>query len=61
MGDSMDKYIIARLIGARAFQIALDSPPMLKPEPHEQAVHLAKRELEEGVIPLSVRRKNTNN
>ena len=53
----MHKYIIARLIGARAFQLSLDSPPMLKPEsPSEMSVHLAKRELEEGVIPLSVKR-----
>ena len=53
----MHKFEIARLIAARAFQLALNAPPMIKPKEGERFEHLAKRELEAGVIPLEPLKK----
>ncbi len=56
------KYEIARLIGARAFQLALNSPPGVEPTEEERfhmlgVLLLAERELAEGKIPLKVKKK----
>ena len=53
----MHKFEIARLIAARAFQLALNAPPMIKPKKGERFEYLAKRELEAGVIPLEPLKK----
>ncbi|MBN2477735.1 DNA-directed RNA polymerase subunit K [Candidatus Micrarchaeota archaeon] len=49
------KYEYSRLVGARAFQLSLGAPPLIKKIPDFSSfVELAKYELEEGVIPLEV-------
>jgi len=56
------KYEIARIIGARALQIAMDAPLLLKMSEAElkevkyDAIKLAERELESGVLPIAVNR-----
>lgn len=56
------KYEIARIIGARALQIAMDAPLLLKMSDDElkevkyDAIRLAEKELESGVLPIAVNR-----
>ncbi len=56
------KYEKARLIGARALQIAMGAPMALKLSQKDiealgyNPIEIAKRELEAGVMPLDVRR-----
>lgn len=56
------RYEIARIIGARALQIAMDAPLLLKlsdaelKEMNYDAISLAERELSEGVLPIAVHR-----
>lgn len=51
-----DKFETARIVGARAFQLALGSPPLMKVKPEQDFIEIAKEEFEKGVIPLSVRK-----
>ncbi|MGB9719227.1 MAG: DNA-directed RNA polymerase subunit K [Candidatus Anstonellales archaeon] len=51
-----NKFEIARIVGARAFQLALGSPPLIKVKPEQDFIEIAKEEFEKGVIPLSVRK-----
>ena len=44
----------ARLIGARALQLAMGAPPLVKSDEAINAVGLAFTEFEKGVIPLRV-------
>ena len=50
-----NKFELARIIGARALQLAYGAPPLVKvPENMTNPIDLAKLELEEGVIPIVV-------
>ncbi len=49
------KYERARIIGARALQISMGAPVLID-EPDMDPLHLAMKELEEGVIPITVKR-----
>ncbi len=51
-----DKYEEARIISARAFQLAVGAPPMGKTKPTERFEEVARREYEKGVVPLKVLR-----
>ena len=48
----------ARIIGARALQIARGATPAIKIEPHEikDPIRIAEMEFEQGVIPLNTKR-----
>jgi DNA-directed RNA polymerase subunit K len=47
----------ARIIGARALQISMGAPPLIKMEEDIfDPMLIAIQELEEGVIPITVRR-----
>lgn len=49
------KFEIARLIGARALQLAMGAPPMIElPANTFEPSVIAKIEFEKGVIPLTV-------
>jgi DNA-directed RNA polymerase subunit K len=49
----------ARIIGARALQIAMGAPILIKiPEDLLDPVLIAMREFEEGVIPITIVREN---
>ena len=56
------KYEIARIIGARALQIAMDAPLLLKissdklMEVKYDSIKIAEMELESGVLPIAVNR-----
>ncbi len=54
------RYEKARIIGARALQISLGAPTMLKLEEKDyqlDPIDLAIKEFEKGVIPISVIRE----
>lgn len=62
MEKQFTKYEIARIIGARALQIAMDAPLLLAiPEEELKAmrydsIRIAERELKEDVLPISIHR-----
>ncbi|MGB9675218.1 MAG: DNA-directed RNA polymerase subunit K [Candidatus Nanoarchaeia archaeon] len=51
------KYEIARIIGARALQLAMGAPLLIKrPEDLYDTTEIARLEFEAGVLPISIRR-----
>jgi len=56
------KYEIARVIGARSLQIAMDAPLLIKISDEElknmrfDAIKIAEKEFEEGVLPIAINR-----
>jgi len=51
------KYEIARIIGARALQLAMGAPILIKrPKAMYDTVQIAIMELEKGVLPITVKR-----
>ena len=60
--DQFTKYEIARILGARSLQIAMDAPLLLKISEKEleeinfNPIEIAKRELIAGVLPITVNR-----
>ncbi|MDP3881649.1 MAG: DNA-directed RNA polymerase subunit K [Nanoarchaeota archaeon] len=56
------KYEIARIIGARALQIATDAPLLLKIADKElkemkyDPIKIAEKEFQEGVLPIAINR-----
>lgn len=56
--DGLTRFEKTRVIGARALQIALGAPLLIDAKSNElDSILLAKREFEEGVVPITVRRK----
>ncbi|HLF53826.1 MAG TPA: DNA-directed RNA polymerase subunit K, partial [Candidatus Nanoarchaeia archaeon] len=62
MEQSFTKYEIARIIGARALQIAMDAPILLKISEDElkaityDSLKIAEKEFEAGVLPIAIHR-----
>ncbi len=62
MDQNFTKYEIARIIGARALQIAMDAPVLLKitekelKEMRYDSIKIAERELKEDVLPIAIHR-----
>lgn len=60
--EQFTKYEIARIIGARALQIAMDAPPLLKLSEDElkaikyDALKIAEKEFTENVLPITINR-----
>ncbi|MAG24011.1 DNA-directed RNA polymerase subunit K [Candidatus Pacearchaeota archaeon] len=60
--ESFTKYEIARIIGARALQIAMDAPHLLKLSEDElkdldfDALKIAEKEFDENVLPIAIQR-----
>lgn len=60
--DKFTKYEIARILGARSLQLAMDAPILLKITKEEEdelnwdTLKIAERELEGQVLPITVRR-----
>lgn len=56
------KYEIARIIGARALQIAMDAPIILKMSDEElkelkyDSIKIAEKEFKEDVLPIAIHR-----
>ncbi len=62
MQQKFTKYEAARIIGARALQIAMGAPLILKLSEDElkrinySPVELAKIELSKGILPITIKR-----
>lgn len=60
--NQFTKYETARILGARALQIAMDAPLLLKIPEEElkimkyDAIKIAEKELNEDVLPISIDR-----
>ena len=60
--ETLTKYERARLVGARALQLAMGAPLIL--DLNEEAlerinfnpIEIAKRELDKGVLPIAIKR-----
>ena len=53
----LTKFERARIIGARALQISMGAPLLIKrPENVYNVIQLAKNELKSGVLPITVNR-----
>ncbi len=53
--EKYSRFEKARLIGARALQISMGAPPLIKTNITDP-VEIARKELELDVIPIAVRR-----
>ena len=53
--EQYTRYERARIIGARALQISLGAPVLIRPDTGDP-IDIAMRELEEGVLPITVKR-----
>ncbi|MCL5016820.1 MAG: DNA-directed RNA polymerase subunit K [Candidatus Parvarchaeota archaeon] len=52
-----NKFEVTRLIGARALQLAMGAPALVKVDKKkDKYLDIAKRELEKGVLPITVKR-----
>lgn len=62
MEQKFTKYENARILGARALQIAMNAPLLIKINPEDlekikyDAIKIAEIELNSGVLPISVRK-----
>ncbi|MEM4255468.1 MAG: DNA-directed RNA polymerase subunit K [Candidatus Norongarragalinales archaeon] len=56
--QDLTKYERARIVGARALQLAMGAPPLVKAANTISPVKLAQIELEKNVIPLFVVRRS---
>ncbi|HDJ96780.1 MAG TPA: DNA-directed RNA polymerase subunit K [Candidatus Aenigmarchaeota archaeon] len=56
--DRLTRFEVARIVGARALQIALGAPVLVKLKKGEKfnPIELAKREFMEGIVPITVKR-----
>ncbi|MBU5537301.1 MAG: DNA-directed RNA polymerase subunit K [Candidatus Aenigmatarchaeota archaeon] len=54
--DRLTRFETARLLGARALQISLGAPVLVKTEEIEPS-KIAKQEFKENVIPMTIKRK----
>jgi len=60
--DKFSKYEVARILGARALQIAMNAPLLIKLSKEDlekvkyDALKIAEIEFESGVLPISVKR-----
>jgi DNA-directed RNA polymerase subunit K len=60
--DKFTKYEVARILGARSLQLAMDAPILIKLSKEEiedlnyDSLRLAEKELESGVLPITIRR-----
>ena len=60
--EEFTRYEVARILGARALQIAMDAPLLLKISDDElkemkfDALKIAEKEFDSGVLPISVKR-----
>lgn len=57
MVEKYSKFEKARIIGARALQLAFGAPPLIKvPKGTINPIDLAEHEFEKGVIPITILR-----
>ncbi len=49
------KFELARIIGARALQLAMGAPLLIKTK-EKDTVKISEQELEKGVLPITIKR-----
>ena len=54
--DHLTRFEVARLVGARALQIALGAPILIKAEKITASIDLAKEEFRNKIIPITIKR-----
>lgn len=60
--DKFTKYEVARILGARSLQLAMDAPVLLKLSKQDEddlnydTLKIAEKEFESGVLPITVKR-----
>ena len=53
----LTRFEKARIVGARALQIAMGAPTLMEPsETLSNPIDIALRELESGILPITIRR-----
>ena len=57
---SLTRFETTRLVGARALQLALGAPALLRVSKEDSVLSIAERELEKKVLPLTVLRNYPN-
>jgi len=57
--DKLTRFEVARIISARALQIALGAPVLVKSD-RIDAIELAKEEFRKKVVPVTIRRTLPN-
>ncbi len=56
--EMYNKYERARLVGARALQLSYGASPLVKVDKNKDTyISIALRELEKGVLPITVKRE----
>ena len=58
MAEELNRFEKARIIGARALQLAMGAPPLIEVKDLTNPVKISFEEFEKGVIPLVVIREN---
>jgi DNA-directed RNA polymerase subunit K len=56
--DQYTRYERARIVGARALQISMGAPVLAKDVRTVEPIDVAMAELEQGLIPITVRKIN---
>jgi len=55
----LTKYELARIIGARALQLSMGAPPLIKvTDSRATFIDIAQNELDNGTIPLAVMKED---
>jgi DNA-directed RNA polymerase subunit K len=54
--DEFTRFEVARILGARALQISLGAPVLVKTE-QKYATDIAKDEFKNGMIPITIKRE----
>ncbi len=57
--DRLTRFEVARLIGARALQVSLGAPILIKAE-EVSPIEISKKEFTEKIIPITIKRKLPN-
>jgi len=52
----MTRFEKARIVGARALQIAMGAPILVDPSDVSSPIDIALKELDGGVLPMTIRR-----
>ena len=55
--EKLTKYEEARIVGARALQIAMGAPVLIDRQNEMNPIKIAKMELEEDILPISIKNK----
>ncbi len=58
--EKLTRFEVTRLLGARALQLALGAPALIKVSKEDTVLIVAQKELQKKALPLSVLRKYPN-